>query len=225
MTCRISNLMVLMFFQSFWLLKKKHNVESYFDRYKSLLVVNEKSQWLSIDCDETFSLLVKQATLYTVLKLAISFHWSAYWLDLRCLQCIPRIFMRWCICINHRSFRTLTIHIWFSSLAFLIRPKTSSLILVKFSKNHYDSSLFIYWDCSLWNNIVSNSSATCSIHISLRWHFHQRSSYFSVQEFKSNLDSWSLPPVPNARGMLAYTIFACMYGYNIGSTICIVCIL
>lgn len=46
-------------------------------------MVNGKSQTLGIDCDETFSPVVKPATIHIVLSLAVSNHWPIHHLDLR----------------------------------------------------------------------------------------------------------------------------------------------
>lgn len=54
----------------------KHKSDGSLERYKSRLVVNEKSQTISIDCDDMFSPIFKQATIYILLSLAISCNWS-----------------------------------------------------------------------------------------------------------------------------------------------------
>nr|GEV25632.1 ribonuclease H-like domain-containing protein [Tanacetum cinerariifolium] len=50
-------------------------------RYKARLVANGSSQQLGIDCDETFSPVVKPATIRTVLSLAVSRKWPIHQLD------------------------------------------------------------------------------------------------------------------------------------------------
>nr|GEY70829.1 ribonuclease H-like domain-containing protein [Tanacetum cinerariifolium] len=52
-------------------------------RYKARLVANEHSQQQDIDCDETFSLVVKPATICTVLSLAVSRNWPIHQLDVK----------------------------------------------------------------------------------------------------------------------------------------------
>nr|GEV70258.1 ribonuclease H-like domain-containing protein [Tanacetum cinerariifolium] len=52
-------------------------------RYKACLVANGRSQQQGIDCDETFSLVVKSATIRTVLSLAISRAWLIHQLDVK----------------------------------------------------------------------------------------------------------------------------------------------
>ncbi|GKG30652.1 ribonuclease H-like domain-containing protein, partial [Tanacetum coccineum] len=53
--------------RSMWLFKHKFKA-----RYKARLVANGRSQQPGIDCDETFSPVVKPATIRTVLSLAVS---------------------------------------------------------------------------------------------------------------------------------------------------------
>lgn len=52
-------------------------------RYKARLVANRRSQQPGIDCDETFSPVVKPATIRTVLSLAISRDWPIHQLDVK----------------------------------------------------------------------------------------------------------------------------------------------
>ncbi|KAJ9560362.1 hypothetical protein OSB04_005522 [Centaurea solstitialis] len=49
--------------------------------YKMRLVVNGRNQQQGIDCDETFSPVVKPATICIVLSLAVSRHWLIHQLD------------------------------------------------------------------------------------------------------------------------------------------------
>ncbi|GJY61054.1 ribonuclease H-like domain-containing protein [Tanacetum coccineum] len=54
---------------SMWLFRHKFNADGSLSRYKARLVVNGRGQQLAIDCDETFSLIVKPATIRIVLSL------------------------------------------------------------------------------------------------------------------------------------------------------------
>nr|GEY77285.1 ribonuclease H-like domain-containing protein [Tanacetum cinerariifolium] len=54
-----------------------------FSRYKARLVANGRSQQQGIDCDETFSPVVKPATIRTVLSLAVSRAWPIHQLDVK----------------------------------------------------------------------------------------------------------------------------------------------
>ena len=57
-----------------WLFKQKFNADGSLSRYKAHLVANGRSQQQGIDCDETFSPVVKPATIRPVLSLAVSRH-------------------------------------------------------------------------------------------------------------------------------------------------------
>ncbi|GJU43974.1 ribonuclease H-like domain-containing protein [Tanacetum coccineum] len=59
---------------SMWLFKHKFHADGTLSRYKARLVANGSSQQLSVDFDETFSLVVKLATIHTVLSLARSLY-------------------------------------------------------------------------------------------------------------------------------------------------------
>ena len=66
-----------------WLFRHKFNANGTLQRYKAQLVVNGKCQQVGIDCDETFSPVVKPTTIRTVLSLAISRGWSIHQLDVK----------------------------------------------------------------------------------------------------------------------------------------------
>nr|GEZ05663.1 ribonuclease H-like domain-containing protein [Tanacetum cinerariifolium] len=53
------------------------------NRYKVRLVANGRSQQQGIDCDETFSPVVKPAIIRTVLRLAVSRQWPIHQLDVK----------------------------------------------------------------------------------------------------------------------------------------------
>jgi len=55
-----------------WLFKHKYKSNGDLERYKACLVVNGRSQEVGIDCDETFSPVVKPATIRVVLSIAVS---------------------------------------------------------------------------------------------------------------------------------------------------------
>ncbi|GJR90398.1 ribonuclease H-like domain-containing protein [Tanacetum coccineum] len=69
--------------RSMWLYKHKYNADGSLSRYKTRLVANGRSQQQGIDCDETFSLVVKPATIRTVLILAVSRQWHIHQLDVK----------------------------------------------------------------------------------------------------------------------------------------------
>ncbi|GJU47692.1 ribonuclease H-like domain-containing protein [Tanacetum coccineum] len=68
---------------SMWLYKHKYNADGSLNRYKARLVANGRSQQQGIDCDETFSPVVKPATIRTVLSLAVSRQWPIHQLDVK----------------------------------------------------------------------------------------------------------------------------------------------
>ena len=66
-----------------WLFKHKHRSDGTLERYKVRLVINDKSQQVGIDCDETFSPIVKSATVCLVLTIVISRGQSVHQLDVK----------------------------------------------------------------------------------------------------------------------------------------------
>lgn len=55
-----------------WLFRHKPNANGTLQRYKARLVVNGKSQQVGVDCDETFSPVVKPTIIRMVFSLAVS---------------------------------------------------------------------------------------------------------------------------------------------------------
>ncbi|GJR33322.1 ribonuclease H-like domain-containing protein [Tanacetum coccineum] len=69
--------------RSMWLFKHKFHADGTLSRYKARLVANGSSQQLGVDFDETFSPVVKPATIRTVLSLAVSRKWPIHQLDVK----------------------------------------------------------------------------------------------------------------------------------------------
>ncbi|GKB67012.1 ribonuclease H-like domain-containing protein [Tanacetum coccineum] len=69
--------------RSMWLFKHKFHADGTLSRYKARLVANGSSQQLGVDFDETFSPVVKPATIRTVLSLAVSRQWPIHQLDVK----------------------------------------------------------------------------------------------------------------------------------------------
>ncbi|GKB75145.1 ribonuclease H-like domain-containing protein [Tanacetum coccineum] len=69
--------------RSMWLYKHKYNTDGSLNRYKARLVANGRCQQQGIDCDETFSPVVKPATIRTILSLAVSRQWPIHQLDVK----------------------------------------------------------------------------------------------------------------------------------------------
>uniref|UniRef100_A0A251TI83 Putative reverse transcriptase, RNA-dependent DNA polymerase n=1 Tax=Helianthus annuus TaxID=4232 RepID=A0A251TI83_HELAN len=66
-----------------WLFRHKFRSDGSLERYKARLVVNGNSQTVGIDCADTFSPVVKPATIRTVLSLAVTRSWPIHQLDVK----------------------------------------------------------------------------------------------------------------------------------------------
>ncbi|CAL9216542.1 unnamed protein product, partial [Arabidopsis halleri] len=69
--------------RSMWLFRHKFDADGKLSRYKARLVANGKSQQLGIDCDETFSPVIKPASVRAVLHLALARDWPLRQLDVK----------------------------------------------------------------------------------------------------------------------------------------------
>lgn len=67
--------------RSMWLFKHKFHYNGSLERYKAQLVCDGRSQQVGIDCGETFTQVVKPATIRTVLSIALSQCWPVHQLD------------------------------------------------------------------------------------------------------------------------------------------------
>ncbi|KAJ0624958.1 putative RNA-directed DNA polymerase [Helianthus annuus] len=68
-------------FRSNYLYGPERRSDGSLERYKARLVCDGRSQQVGIDCGETFSPVVKPATIRTVLSIALSNSWSVHQLD------------------------------------------------------------------------------------------------------------------------------------------------
>ncbi|GJR67950.1 ribonuclease H-like domain-containing protein [Tanacetum coccineum] len=91
-------------------------------RYKDRLVANGRSQQFGVDCDDTFSPVVKLATIRTVLNLALSQNWLIHQLDVK------------------NAFLNGDL----SETVYMYQPQGFVDARVGFSSSRCDSSLFIY---------------------------------------------------------------------------------
>jgi hypothetical protein len=66
-----------------WIYKVKHKADGSIDRYKACLVAKGFKQCLGIDYDDTFSHIVKLATIRLVLPIVVSQGWSLRQLDVQ----------------------------------------------------------------------------------------------------------------------------------------------
>nr|GEY67696.1 ribonuclease H-like domain-containing protein [Tanacetum cinerariifolium] len=91
--------------RSMCLFKHKFHADGTLSRYKARLVANGSSQQLGIDCDETFSPVVKPATIRTVLSPAVSCKWPIHQLDVK-NAFLMEIYLKLYICTNHQALWT-----------------------------------------------------------------------------------------------------------------------
>lgn len=66
-----------------WIFRHKKNSDGSFERYKTRLVGDGMSQVAGVDCDETFSPVVKPAIIRTMLTIALSKSWLIHQLDVQ----------------------------------------------------------------------------------------------------------------------------------------------
>ncbi|GJS94008.1 ribonuclease H-like domain-containing protein [Tanacetum coccineum] len=90
--------------RSMWLFKHKFNADGSLSRYKARLVANGRSQQQGIDFDETFSPVVKPATIRTVLSLAVTRDWPIHQLDVKNAFCMATIEV-WIVFISSKFAR------------------------------------------------------------------------------------------------------------------------
>jgi hypothetical protein len=66
-----------------WVYKVKYKIDGSIDRYKAHLIAKGFKQRLGIDYDDTFSLIVKSATIRLILSLVVLRGWVLHQLDVQ----------------------------------------------------------------------------------------------------------------------------------------------
>ncbi|GJS89066.1 ribonuclease H-like domain-containing protein [Tanacetum coccineum] len=137
-----------------WLFCHKFLADGTLSRYNARLVANGSTQVEGVDVDETFCLVVKPGTIWTILSLAISRHWHVHQLDVKNAflhgDLAETVYMHQppgfrdpehpdYVCLLQRSLYGLkqAPRAWFQRFAAYITT-------VGFTPSRCDSSLFIY---------------------------------------------------------------------------------
>ena len=69
--------------RSMWIFRHKRKSDGSFERHKAHLVGDGKTQQPGVNCDETFSPVVKPATIRIVLSIVVSKSWHIHQLDVK----------------------------------------------------------------------------------------------------------------------------------------------
>ena len=137
-----------------WVFKLKRNLDGSVARYKAQLVAKGNHQMLGIDFDETFSPVVKLATVRLMLSIAVQQQWSLRQLDVSnaflhgsLKECVytrqPPVFVDLAspfhVCFLHKSICGLRKApcAWFEKFSF-------HLLTIGFIALQVDLSLFLY---------------------------------------------------------------------------------
>ncbi|GJY26783.1 ribonuclease H-like domain-containing protein [Tanacetum coccineum] len=156
--------------RSMWLFKHKFHADGTLSRYKARLVANGSNQQHGVDFDETFSPVVKPATIRTVLSLAVSRQWPIHQLDVKNAflngDLSETVYMHQPpgfvdsrypnhVCLLQRSLYGLkqAPRAWFQRFA-------GYATRAGFSPSRCDSSLFIYTQGSQTHMVNCNPSRT-----------------------------------------------------------------
>nr|GEU77959.1 ribonuclease H-like domain-containing protein [Tanacetum cinerariifolium] len=145
----ISRLQNVNIVRSMWLYKHKYNDDGSLSRYKARLVANSHSQQQGIDCDETFSPVVKPATIQTVLSIAVSRQWPIHQLDMK--NAFLHGHLTETVYMHQPPGFTYSAH---SDYVCLLQNKTDSSLFI-FYKGPYTTYLLLYVD-----DIILTASST-----------------------------------------------------------------
>jgi hypothetical protein len=132
-----------------WIFKHKFKADGSLERYKAQWVLRGFTQCPGIDFDETFSLIVKLATIRSVLSLAISRSWPIHQLDVK-NAFLHYLLTKTVYCSQSAGFEDSTYPDFVCRLNYSLVPRAwyscfaSYLLKLGFVEAKSDTSLFIY---------------------------------------------------------------------------------
>ncbi|KAI3730927.1 hypothetical protein L1987_62108 [Smallanthus sonchifolius] len=140
--------------RSMWLFKHKFKSDGSLERYKARLVCDGRKQQVGIDCGETFSPVVKPATIRLVLSLALSQSWKIHQLDVTNAflhgNLAETVFMHQPMGFRHRDYPDHVCRLKKSLYGLKQAPRawyqrfTDFVLQLGFTQSKSDNSLFIY---------------------------------------------------------------------------------
>jgi hypothetical protein len=98
-----------------WVYRIKRNSDGTIDRYKARLVAKGFKQRFGLDYEDTFSPVVKIATIRTVLALSVSRGWSLRQLDVK-NAFLHGVLEEEVTCDNPRALKILMLHTTYAGL-------------------------------------------------------------------------------------------------------------
>jgi len=140
--------------RSMWIFRHKEKSNGSFERHKARLVGNGAGQQVGIDCGETFSSVVKPATICTILSISLSKAWFIHQLDVKNAflhgELNDTVYMHQPLCFkdpehpNHVFLLRKSLYglkqaprAWYKRFAYFVSS-------IGFSQSKSDNSLFIY---------------------------------------------------------------------------------
>ncbi|KAJ9565690.1 hypothetical protein OSB04_001656 [Centaurea solstitialis] len=140
--------------RSMWLFKHKFKSDGSLERYKARLVCDGRKQQVGIDCGETFSPVVKPATIRLVLTLALSQSWNIHQLDVTNAflhgNLTETVYMHQPMGFRHRDYPDHVCRLKKSLYGLKQAPRawyqrfTDFVLRIGFTQSKSDNSLFIY---------------------------------------------------------------------------------
>ncbi|XP_021971245.1 uncharacterized mitochondrial protein AtMg00810-like [Helianthus annuus] len=140
--------------RSMWLFKHKFKSDGTLERYKARLVCDGRLQQVGIDCGDTFSPVVKPATIRIILSLALSNSWSVHQLDVTNAflhgNLHETVYMHQPMGFRHRDFPDHVCRLKKSLYGLKQAPRawyqrfTDYVLTVGFIQSRCDASLFIF---------------------------------------------------------------------------------